>query len=203
MNHYDFMSFLMKHDLTAEQYLIIYTVLATKEGKAIYAPFLRLAEQYRKKNNTIKSQALAKDAIDKGFLRLINSSKPIKIDNMEITEKFRDLIFVSKDICFRQALNTYPDDLKVDGKTINSKIYKGGVNELKDMYYNVVTQGGNKSEHDLFIKLVKLEFETNRFASVKFDYFISNWEILKESLLKKHKHKLVTSNNRGSYDKQR
>lgn len=198
MNHYEFLNFLVTHDITAEQYLICYTVMIQHDGKANHQPILNLAKKYRG-TKKVKFVPLIENLIEKGFIENNNPKGEIKIKSLYVTEKFKNLLYVDIDLCFKQALAVYPDYIEANGTRYASKMYDKGTEALKKLYYTNVTKEGMKSEHELFIKLIKAEYPAGTDANMKFDKLLLNWDTLKDQLYQKYRIKVKVHN---PYDRQ-
>lgn len=122
----DYTEFLIKHKLSTNQFLLLYLLytekmVKTKTGKVSYSEGTCLYKWQAKGKGW--SQPEIEDLVDKDYLVAFTKPYSVQgntltgyaIDDLILTQKFYDIMFISTEHAFEELLEIYPDTINVSG----------------------------------------------------------------------------------------
>jgi len=185
--------FCEKHQLSFEEFMLLYT-LHIKSGNYVEHLHSNMSEYYsNKKTNYVE---MAKDLETRGFLVILKhiSPKIIRIKDLQITEKFVNLLFVDPDEIWKKFIERYPDKgYSPTGATqFGARIVKE--NDKEYFLHNILKNADKHRAEKILTSLEEMfDFDgeaPTRPAQYGISRFIRNWDVL----LKQHEE---NSESRG------
>ena len=143
----DYTEFLIKNKLSTNQFLLLYLLytekmVKQKSGKVTYSEATCLYKWQAK--GTGWTQKEIEDLVDKDYVMAFPKNYTINdqsvygyaVDDLILTTKFSDIMFIATDSAFEEILELYPDTFMVNGSTVFSK--SGDLEKLSDVYAKLV-----------------------------------------------------------------
>ena len=90
------------------------------------------------------------------------------MDDLILTDKFAEIMFIDTDAAFEEILDLYPDTMLVNGSTVFTK--SGDLDKLSDAYNKAIK--GSLYEHEK-IKLIIAYAKERSLCNMKLDKFLS------------------------------
>lgn len=169
-NSDDYVAFLIKHKLSTNQFLLLHLLNSESMFKSndklrfktignIYKWSEAGSETIKKEGKIVKNPNFTKgagwtkqeikDLIDKEYLWGIESLQPDKtmnysIDQLILTQKFSDIMFINASFAFDEILEIYPDTMDIQGQTVFTK--SGDLDKLREKYVKLIKNSIVKHE---------------------------------------------------------
>lgn len=169
-NEKEYVDFLVKNKLSTNQFLLLYLLyterMCKSQGKTTYT---KVGNIYKwiaegKAWNHEEVEELIKLNYVIGFP--INGK--YQIDQLILTEKFFDLMFIDTEDAFNEILDLYPDRMIINNQTTFTKA--GDLSKVADNYAKLIRN--NLSKHEEMKKLVKYAAERG-LCKYKIENFLS------------------------------
>ena len=168
-NEKDYVHFLIKNELTTNQFLLLYLLYTekmikdqhqklkfTKEG-LLYKwneHGKKLASQNRN-NGEGWTVSEIKDIVKKEYAISLDSA--YSFDQLILTNKFSDLMIISSSVAFDEILELYPDSIVIKGQTYFLKT--GDLDEYASSYSKLMLY--SVSKHNQIKEIIKFGKERN------------------------------------------
>lgn len=169
-NSKEYVDFLVKNKISCNQFLLLYLLYTEKmykiQNKVTYTQASSLYKWISEGKHTISIVEI-EDLIKLEYVFAIKQNGKYEIDQLILTEKFSDLMFVSLD-AFDEIIDLYPDKIIINGQTVFTKagdLDKVGVNYLKLIKNNL-------SKHEQIKKVIAFAKERN-LCNYKLENFLS------------------------------
>lgn len=169
-NEKEYVDFLVKNKLSTNQFLLLYLLyterMCKSQGKTTYT---KVGNIYKwiaegKAWNHEEVEELIKLNYVIGFP--INGK--YQIDQLILTEKFFDLMFIDTEDAFNEILDLYPDRMIINNQTTFTKA--GDLSKVAENYAKLIRN--NLSKHEEMKKLVKYAAERG-LCKYKIENFLS------------------------------
>jgi hypothetical protein len=178
-NSVDYVNFLIKHKLSTNQFLLLHLLNSEKliKKKSGTVGFAIGTCIYKWQSNGLGwSQNEIEDLIKKeyvvAFKKHYGEGKEkvygYTVDDLILTNKFADIMFVNTDEAFEDMLSIYPDTFLINNQTVFTK--SGDLDKLSEEYGKLIKNSIH--EHDK-IKEVILFAKERGLCNMKLDKFIS------------------------------
>lgn len=155
MEPYVMLKKINENDLTIEQFFCGYLIHLSKEKiTEVNKEFEIYFKKQIKKVNFLKNVDVLEE---KGFIKNGNvDPQTYKFENIQILNKFTELLIVEKEKAWEQVLELYP----MYGWINNKKVFLQKQDQkLKDYYFNHILKGGNIRLHEKFLAIIDYYFE--------------------------------------------
>lgn len=137
INTEEYINFLIKHDITANQFLLAY-LLNMENGAVVLYKYMEEGQGWTMEE--------VDDLVAKGFIFSTNHTKSGQddyyLDRYLATSTFKNLVFIECDEAFEEILEMYPTFIIVEGKKYSTK---GGPIEKLSKTYNRLIHGNMKT----------------------------------------------------------
>lgn len=143
----DYTEFLIKNKLSTNQFLLLYLLytekmIKSKSGKVSYSEATCLYKWQAK--GTGWNQKEIEDLVKNDYVMAFPRTYTIDnqnlygyaVDDLILTTKFSDIMFVATDEAFQEILELYPDTFNVNGSVVFSK--SGDLEKLSDVYSKLI-----------------------------------------------------------------
>lgn len=143
----DYTEFLIKNKLSTNQFLLLYLLytekmIKSKSGKVSYSEATCLYKWQAK--GTGWNQQEIEDLVKNDYVMAFPKTYTIDnqnlygyaVDDLILTTKFSDIMFVATDEAFQEILELYPDTFNVNGSVVFSK--SGDLEKLSDVYSKLI-----------------------------------------------------------------
>jgi hypothetical protein len=95
------------------------------------------------------SEQEIEDLINKDYLfgiksQQVNGTITYSIDQLILTQKFSDIMFVNSNFAFEEILDIYPDTFQIQGQTVSTK--SGDLDKVQQNYFKLIK--GNTVKHE-------------------------------------------------------
>jgi hypothetical protein len=143
----DYTEFLIKNKLSTNQFLLLYLLytekmIKSKSGKVSYSEATCLYKWQAK--GTGWNQKEIEDLVKNDYVMAFPKTYTIDnqnlygyaVDDLILTTKFSDIMFVATDEAFQEILELYPDTFNVNGSVVFSK--SGDLEKLSDVYSKLI-----------------------------------------------------------------
>jgi hypothetical protein len=122
------------------------------------------------------TQAEIEDLVTKEYIIAFKKSYTIEgqtiygymMDDLILTNKFAEIMFIDMEAAFEEILELYPDTMQVLSSTVFTK--SGDLDKLSDAYHKAIK--GNLHEHEK-IKLIIAYAKERSLCNMKLDKFLS------------------------------
>jgi hypothetical protein len=174
--------------LSFEEFDLIYSIYLCQQERGVNNEFNKDFNQYYEINKYKYDYAsFIKRAEEEGLLEYhgnLNTDKHISFNKILLTDKFKNNLTLDMDVCWKEVLEVYPKFMMVDNKKFSTK---QTTKNLKLLYFNLVTRGGNTKLHKEFLGITDIFYEndrpiTSREGSVKLEKWIVSWENVKDDI---------------------
>lgn len=202
--------FLNKNNLTFEELGILLTIYYKNESKDIaekakvyYSQSSVYEDLKNKRIIPIQYKDIVENLITKGFIEDYRSeadkdSNKIMLNKIKVTELFTDIYFVKKGDAYNYAKSLFPKMGKIEkagGKVETYSAHAVDNDKLKEHFYTVLLQGGQKKLFEEFVYITKEIYEYQEefdnegnivggnptvYANCKFDKYVTNFQDYKE-----------------------
>ncbi len=150
-----YVEFLTKNKLSTNQFLLLYLLYTEKMSKVNnQLRFKKIGNIYKwSAEGTGWSEKEIEDLIKKDFVFAVkgkhiddqgNESYKYFIDQLLLTQKFSDLMFINANFAFEEILEIYPDTINVQGTTYFTK--SGDLDKLALDYCKLIKNSLHKHE---------------------------------------------------------
>ena len=175
----DYVKFLIKHKLSTNQWLMLYLLytekmVKNKQGKVTYDIAGNVYRWQDKGKGW--TQAEIQDLVSKDYIIAFKKNYTIDnqtiygymMDDLILTDKFAEIMFIDTEDAFKEILELYPDTMVVKGTTVFTK--SGDLDKVSDEYCKLIKS--NLYEHEK-IKLVVTYAKERSLCNMKLDKFLS------------------------------
>jgi len=151
----DYTEFLIKNKLSTNQFLLLYLLytekmIKSKSGKVSYSEATCLYKWQAK--GTGWNQQEIEDLVKNDYVMAFPKTYTIDnqnlygyaVDDLILTTKFSDIMFVATDEAFQEILELYPDTFNVKGSVVFSK--SGDLEKLSNVYSKLIRN--STQQHD-------------------------------------------------------
>lgn len=179
LNCVDYTEFLIKHKLTPNQFLLLYLLyterlVKSKTGSVGYAMGTCLYKWQDKGSGW--SQHEIEDLVKKDYMIAFKKTYEVKeqklygyaVDDLILTNKFADIMFINTDEAFEEIVELYPDTFTIQTQTVFTKT--GDLDKISDNYNKLIK--GSLYEHDV-IKQVIVYAKEKGMCNMKLEKFLS------------------------------
>jgi hypothetical protein len=128
----EFVNFLVKHQMTAEQFLFCCL---------IYEKQFSLLYKIHQEREGFDIEAI-RNLEDRGYVKDLNKSNETYADMYIVTEKFTEAIYCDTDAMFEELINTYPMFFYLDQKKLPAQ--SCDLDKLKLVYFNFIKRNPKK-----------------------------------------------------------
>lgn len=196
-NHYKKITFLNELGISNEEFALLnYISLSKEHGKERDVTFNLAFEQYynnnKHKHNYIK---ILSELKEKGLVSYPESPNGgVQFVNIVISPKFFQSFYVDMDKCWEEVRQMFPLRILVNDNYIPAQTTKNLT--LKEDYYRIVTNGGDRHKHEEFISLVELYYYNNSTTARKerkstrslgLQAFIASWDAMRDTIKQMYK----------------
>lgn len=143
----DYTEFLIKNKLSTNQFLLLYLLytekmIKNKTGKVSYSEATCLYKWQAKGSGWNQNEI--QDLVSKDYVIAFSKSYLVEgqnltgyaIDDLILTEKFYDLMFISTQHAFDELLDLYPDTFSVSGSIVFTK--SGDLEKVAEAYSKLI-----------------------------------------------------------------
>jgi hypothetical protein len=175
----DYVKFLIKHKLSTNQWLMLYLLytekmVKNKQGKVTYDIAGNVYRWQDKGKGW--TQAEIQDLVSKDYIIAFKKNYTIDnqtiygymMDDLILTDKFAEIMFIDMEAAFEEILELYPDTMLVNGSTVFTK--SGDLDKLSDAYHKAIK--GSIHEHEKIKAIVSYAKERS-LCNMKLDKFLS------------------------------
>jgi hypothetical protein len=158
-NSDDYVAFLIKHKLSTNQFLLLHLLNSEsmfKSNDKLRFKTIGNIYKWSAAAKTLKgagwSETEIQDLIDKEYLWGMKSVQKIdgkdvltySIDQLILTQKFSDIMFINASFAFDEILEIYPDTMDIQGQTVFTK--SGDLDKLREKYVKLIKNSIIKHE---------------------------------------------------------
>jgi hypothetical protein len=169
-NEKEYVDFLVKNKLSTNQFLLLYLLyterMCKSQGKTTYTKvgniYKWIAEGKGWKHDEVE------ELIKLNYVIGFPINGKYQIDQLILTEKFFDLMFIDTEDAFNEILDLYPDRMVINNQTTFTKA--GDLSKVADNYAKMIRN--NLSKHEEMKKLVKYAAERG-LCKYKIENFLS------------------------------
>ena len=176
--------FMIRHRLTTNQFYLLYLLYTERmikdkeSGKLGYDKFSNIYK-WLNASNTIKGAGWIKseiqDLIDKEYVIALSQEttengklkENYSIDQLILTNKFSDLIFINGNFAFEEILELYPDTFLIKEQTVFTKT--GDLDKLSDAYSKAIKNSIHK--HKEMLELIDFA-KSHNLCNMKLENFL-------------------------------
>lgn len=176
-NPENYIDFLCKNKLKTNQFLLLYllyTEKMVKHGSTL--KFTRGGLIYKWSNEGAGwTKDEIRDLVNKEYV--ISLSEDFAFDQLILTNKFGDLMFINGGQAFEELLELYPDTFMVNSTKVFTKTVD--LEEMEKFYVKAIKHSQNKHQE---VKELLLYAVDKNLINMKIDKFISGkvWESIKK-----------------------
>lgn len=174
----NYVDFLCKNKLKPNQFLLLYLLYTEKMVKSgTTLKFTKGGLIYKWSNEGAGwTKDEIKDLVAKEYV--ISLSTDYAYDQLILTSKFVDLMFINGGEAFEELLELYPDTFSINGQTIFTKTID--LDEQEKLYVKAIKN--SQSKHEEVKKMLIFAKEKGGLLNLKIDKFISGkiWEAIKK-----------------------
>ena len=174
----NYVEFLCKNKLKTNQFLLLYLLYTEKMVKSgNNLKFTKGGLIYKWSNEGAGwTKDEIKDLVDKDYV--ISLSPEHAFDQLILTSKFVDLMFINGGEAFEEILELYPDTFSINGQTIFTKTID--LDEQEKLYVKAIKN--SQSKHEEVKKMIIFAKEKGGLLNLKLDKFINGkvWEAIKK-----------------------
>ena len=163
----NYVDFLCKNKIRPNQFLLLYllyTEKMVKEGSSLRFTKGGLIYKWSHEGAGWTKEEV-KDLVDKEYV--ISLSPDYAFDQLILTSKFVDLMFVNGGEAFEELLNLYPDTFMVQGNKVFTKT--GDLDVMEKAYVKAIR--GSQTKHKEVMEILGYAIEKN-LLNIKIDKFI-------------------------------
>jgi len=148
-----YVDFMVKHKLSTNQFLLLQLLheeTMFKEVKSNSLRFKKIGNIYKwSKEGKGWTEQEIEDLIAKDYLfgiksKQTNGTITYSIDQLILTQKFSDIMFVNSNFAFEEILDIYPDTFQIQGQTVFTK--SGDLDKVQQNYFKLIR--GNTVKHE-------------------------------------------------------
>jgi hypothetical protein len=176
----EYVDFLVKHKLSTNEFLLLQLLHEESMFKELGSNALK----FKKIGNIYKwnsegkgwSKDEVQNLIDKDYLFGIKSKQIINgkeeytyaIDQLILTQKFSDIMFINSNFAFDEILELYPDTFNIQTQTVFTK--SGDLDKVQQNYHKLIK--GNILKHEE-IKQIIIYAKERGLCNYKLENFLS------------------------------
>lgn len=169
-NTKEYVDFLIKNKLSCNQFLLLHLLYTERmykiQNKVTYTQASSLYKWISEGKHTI-SVVEIDDLIKLEYVFGIKQSNQYEIDQLILTEKFFNLMFVNLD-AFDEILDIYPDKFYINTQTVFTKA--GDLDKVAANYLKLIK--GSLSKHEEIKKVIEFAKERN-LCNYKLENFLT------------------------------
>lgn len=148
-----YVDFMVKHKLSTNQFLLLQLLheeTMFKEVKTNSLRFKTLGNIYKwSKEGKGWTEQEIEDLIAKDYLfgiksKQTNGTITYSIDQLILTQKFSDIMFINSNFAFEEILDIYPDTFQIKDKPVFTK--SGDLDKVQQNYFKLIR--GNTVKHE-------------------------------------------------------
>jgi hypothetical protein len=190
-NHYKKIAFLNELGISNEEFSLLHYINLSKEhGKGKDTKFNLMFQDYYNHNKSIHNYGKMLYSLkEKGYVTFLEQDGSISFGSVVILPKFIDSYHVDMDKCWEEVRQMFPLRILINDSYIPAQTTKSLT--LKEDYYRVVTNGGDKHKHHEFLSLVELYYYGNSTTAKKerkssrnigLERFIASWDAMRDTI---------------------
>jgi hypothetical protein len=146
-----YVDFMVKHKLSTNQFLLLmllHTESYFKSQKGLKYKTVGNIYKWSKEGKGWSEQEI-EDLINKDYLfgiksKQTNGTITYSIDQLILTQKFSDIMFVNSTFAFEEILEIYPDTFQINGQVVFTK--SGDLDKVQQNYFKLIK--GNTVKHE-------------------------------------------------------
>jgi hypothetical protein len=146
-----YVDFMVKHKLSTNQFLLLmllHTESYFKSHKGLKYKTVGNIYKWSKEGKGWSEQEI-EDLINKDYLfgiksQQVNGTITYSIDQLILTQKFSDIMFVNSTFAFEEILEIYPDTFQINGQVVFTK--SGDLDKVQQNYFKLIK--GNTVKHE-------------------------------------------------------
>jgi hypothetical protein len=146
-----YVDFMVKHKLSTNQFLLLmllHTESYFKSQKGLKYKTVGNIYKWSKEGKGWSEQEI-EDLINKDYLfgiksQQVNGTITYSIDQLILTQKFSDIMFVNSTFAFEEILEIYPDTFQINGQVVFTK--SGDLDKVQQNYFKLIK--GNTVKHE-------------------------------------------------------
>ncbi len=146
-----YVDFMVKHKLSTNQFLLLmllHTESYFKSQKGLKYKTVGNIYKWSKEGKGWSEQEI-EDLINKDYLfgiksQQVNGTITYSIDQLILTQKFSDIMFVNSTFAFEEILEIYPDTFQINGQVVFNK--SGDLDKVQQNYFKLIK--GNTVKHE-------------------------------------------------------
>ena len=165
-----YVDFLVKNKISCNQFLLLYLLYTEKmykiQNKVTYTQ-TSLLYKWINEGKFIISISEIEDLIKSEYIFAIKQNGKYEIDQLILTEKFFDLMFVNID-AFDEIVDLYPDKIIINSQTVFTKA--GDLDKVAENYLKLIKN--NLAKHEQIKKVIIFAKERN-LCNYKLENFLS------------------------------
>lgn len=172
-----YVDFMVKHKISTNQFLLLQLLheeTMFKEVKSNSLRFKKIGNIYKwSKEGKGWTEQEIEDLIAKDYLfgiksKQANGTITYSIDQLILTQKFSDIMFVNSNFAFEEILDIYPDTFQIQGQTVFTK--SGDLDKVQQNYFKLIR--GNTVKHEE-IKYIITYAKERGLCNYKIENFLS------------------------------
>lgn len=172
-----YVDFMVKHKISTNQFLLLQLLheeTMFKEVKSNSLRFKKIGNIYKwSKEGKGWTEQEIEDLIAKDYLfgiksKQTNGTITYSIDQLILTQKFSDIMFVNSNFAFEEILDIYPDTFQIQGQTVFTK--SGDLDKVQQNYFKLIR--GNTVKHEE-IKYIITYAKERGLCNYKIENFLS------------------------------
>ena len=152
-----YVDFMVKHKLSTNQFLLLmllHTESYFKSQKGLKYKTVGNIYKWSKEGKGWSEQEI-EDLINKDYLfgiksQQVNGTITYSIDQLILTQKFSDIMFVNSTFAFEEILEIYPDTFSINGQIVFTK--SGDLDKVQQNYFKLIK--GNVLKHEEIKKII-------------------------------------------------
>lgn len=174
----NYVDFLCKNKLKPNQFLLLYLLYTDKMVKSgSTLKFTKGGLIYKWSNEGAGwTKEEIKDLVNKDYV--ISLSPDYAYDQLILTSKFVDLMFINGGEAFQELLELYPDTFNVQGNVVFTKTVD--LDQYEKIYVKAIKN--SQSKHEEVKNLILYAKEKGNLLNIKIDKFIEGkvWDTIKK-----------------------
>ena len=166
----EYVEFLIKNKLSTNQFLLLYLLyterMCKNKGKTTYATTGNIYKWITEGKGWKKEEV--EELIKLKYVIGFEKNNKYEIDQLILTEKFFDLMFIDTEDAFNEILELYPDRMIINNQTTFTKA--GDLSKVADAYAKMIKN--NLKKHEEMKELIKYAAERG-LCKYKIENFLS------------------------------
>lgn len=166
----EYVSFMVKQKLSTNQFLLLYLLHCENYFKSKDGLKYKTIGNIYKWSEQGEGWTLeeVEDLIKKDYVFGIKTSGTYPIDQLLLTQKFSDLMFINSNFAFDEILEIYPDSFLIQNQTVFTKA--GDLDKVRENYFKLIK--GSLIKHEEIKQIISYAKERG-LCNYKLENFLS------------------------------